>query len=179
MVAPDTSVVTSRSGDSELNAPKCDTMALRIGEQGQILVTTRGQPVRKMESVAKKLRNSGKILSHRAWCPQSHSWKTPVWSKNMVLPHLLCNVEDPTGQSTVSCRCDRAPVLSLSTTMTTSMGRVDLANYHYRNLRGHVALVVIIAAERFASPSLRSSSQCWKGSFPSLVAKRTQPQGVK
>ena len=63
--------------------------------------------------------------------------------------------------------------------MTASMGRVDLANYRYRNLRGRVALVVIIAAERFASPSLRSSSQCWKGSFPSLVAKRTQPQGVK
>ena len=54
---PDTSVVTTRSGDSELNGLVCVTVTLRTrhrlpDEQGQMPVTTGGQPVRKMESSA-------------------------------------------------------------------------------------------------------------------------------
>ena len=162
--------------------------------------------MRKMKSSAQKLRNSGKILSHHAWCPRSRGWKTPVLPRSMVLPHPPCNVEDPTGQSNVSWPCDRAPVLSPSTTMTTSMGRADLANYHHRNLCEHDALVVIVATEQLclaiaaykqgeaaarlnSRPNLRKSmrtgcqilagSQCRKGCFSSLAAKRTQPQGLK
>ena len=97
-------------------------------------------------------------------------------------------------------------MLSPSTTMTTSMGRADLANYHHRNLCEHDALVVIVATERFALPSLRISREkpppisthgrvyrraqeldanslqaanTGEASFPSQVAKRTQPQGLK
>ena len=98
-------------------------------------------------------------LSHRAWCPQSRSGKTPVVLRNMVLPHQLGNAEDRIEQSNVSCLCDRAPVLPLSATMTASMGLADPDNYQYLNLREHVSLAVIIAAECFASPSLRSSRE--------------------
>ena len=86
------------------------------------------------------------------------------------------------------------------------MGRADLANYHHRNLCEHDALVVIVATEQLclaiaaykqgeaavrlnSRSNLQSSmrtgcqilagSQCRKGCFSSLVAKRTQPQGLK